>query len=61
MIVRMIQNLEIKMKSQINSLETRNEKVQQIFYKDLEEILKTVQYIMNNAINEIKKNSEGNK
>jgi len=61
MIVRMIQNLEIKMKSQINSLETRIEKVQQIFYKDLEEILKTVQYIMNNAINEIKKNSEGNK
>ena len=57
----MIQNLEIKMKSQINSLETRIEKVQQIFYKDLEEILKTVQYIMNNAINEIKKNSEGNK
>ena len=54
MIVRMIQNLEIKMKSQINSLETRIEKVQEIFYKDLEEMLKTVQYIMNNTINEIK-------
>ena len=52
MIVKMIQNLEIKMKSQINSLETRIEKMQERFNKDLEEIKKS-QYIMNNAINEI--------
>ena len=38
MIVKMIQNLEIKMESQINSLETRNEKMQERFNKDLEEI-----------------------
>ena len=56
MIVKMIQNLEIKMESQINSLETRIEKMQERFNKDLEEIKKS-QYIMNNAINEIKKNS----
>ena len=31
MIVKMIQNLEIKMESQINSLETRIEKVQEKF------------------------------
>ena len=36
MIVKMIQNLEIKMESQINSLETRTEKMQR-FNKDLEE------------------------
>ena len=53
MIVKMIQNLEIKMESQINSLETRIEKMQERFNKDLEEIKKG-QYIMNNAINEIK-------
>ena len=53
MIVKMIQNLEIKMESQINSLETRTEKMQERFNKDLEEIKKS-QYIMNNAINEIK-------
>ena len=52
MIVKMIQNLEIKMESQINSLETRIEKMQEIYNKDLEEIKKS-QYIMNNAINEI--------
>ena len=40
MIVKMIQNLEIKMESQINSLETRIEKMQERFNKDLEEILK---------------------
>ena len=34
--VKMIQNLEIKMKSQINSLETRTEKMQERFNKDLE-------------------------
>ena len=40
MIVRMIQNLEIKMELQINSLETRIEKMQEKFNKDLEEIKK---------------------
>jgi len=58
MIVKMIQNLEIKMESQINSLETRTEKMQERFNKDLEEIKKS-QYIMNNAINEIKNTLEG--
>ena len=38
MIVKIIQNLEIKMESQINSLETRTEKMQERFDKDLEEI-----------------------
>ena len=38
MIVKMIQNLETKMESQINSLETRIEKMQERFNKDLEEI-----------------------
>ena len=47
------QNLEIKMQSQINSLETRIEKMQERFNKDLEEIRKS-QYIMNNAINRSK-------
>ena len=37
MIVKMIQNLEIKLESQINSLETRIEKMQERFNKDLEE------------------------
>ena len=60
MLVKMIQNLEVKMESQINSLETKTEKMQERFNKDLEEIKKS-QYIMNNAINEIKKHSEGNK
>ena len=53
MIVKMIQNLEIKMESQINRLETRTEKMQDRVNKELEEIIKS-QYIMNNAINEIK-------
>ena len=34
----MIQNLENKMESQINSLDTRIEKMQERFNKDLEEI-----------------------
>ena len=34
--VKMIQNLENKMELQINSLETRIEKMQEIFNKDLE-------------------------
>ena len=53
MIVKMIQNLENKMKLEINSMETRIEKMQEIFNKDLEEIKKS-QSIMNNAITEIK-------
>ena len=38
MIVKMIQNLEKRVDSQINSLETRIEKMQERFNKDLEEI-----------------------
>jgi len=38
MIVKMIQNLENKMELQINSLETRTEKMQERFTKDIEEI-----------------------
>ena len=38
MIVKMIQNLENKMEFQINRLETRIEKMQEMFKKDLEEI-----------------------
>ena len=49
MIVKMIQNLEIKVELQINSLETRIDKMQERFNKDLEEIEKS-QYIMNNAM-----------
>ena len=49
----MIQNLENKMELQINSLEIKIEKMQEMFNKDIEEIKKS-QYIMNNAINEIK-------
>ena len=37
MIMKMIQNLEIKMESQINRLETRIEKMQEKFNKNLEE------------------------
>ena len=48
----MIQNLEIKMDLQINSLETRTEKMQERFNKNLEEIKKS-QYMMNIAINKI--------
>ena len=58
MIVKMIQNLENKMKLQIKSLETRIEKMQEMFNKDLEEIKKS-QSIMNNAITEIKSTLEG--
>ena len=36
MIMKMIQNLENKMELQINSLETRIEKMQEMFNKDLE-------------------------
>ena len=47
------------MESQINSLETRTEKMQEGFNKDLEEIQKS-RSIMNNAITEIKGTLEGN-
>ena len=47
------------MESQINSLETRTEKMQEGFNKDLEEIKKS-RSIMNNAITEIKSTLEGN-
>ena len=49
MIVKMIQNLENKMELQINRLETRIEKMQEMFNKDLEKIKKKSQSIMNNA------------
>ena len=52
MIVKMIQNLENKIELQINRLEIRIEKMQEMLNKDLEEIKKS-QSIMNNAINEI--------
>ena len=50
MIIKMIQNLENKMELQINILETKMEKMQEMFNKDLEEI-KESQLIVNNAIN----------
>ena len=59
MIVKMIQNIENKMELQINSLETRTEKMQEVFNKDLEEIKKNRPTI-NNAITEIKSTLEGN-
>ena len=46
MILKMIPNLENKMLLQIKSLETRIEKMQERFNKDLEEIKKS-QYKMN--------------
>ena len=42
MIVKMIQNLENKMELQMNSLETRTEKIQERFNKDLEEIPESI-------------------
>ena len=57
LIVKMIQNLEIEMESHINNLETRIEKMQERFNKDLEEIKKNP-YIINNGINEIKNTLE---
>ena len=59
MIVKMIQNLENKMELQINRLEARIEKMQEMFNKDLEEIKKS-QSIMNNGITEIKSTLDGN-
>ena len=46
MIVKKIQNFENRIELQINSLETRIEKMQEMFNKDLEEI-KMSQSIMN--------------
>ena len=60
MIVKMIQNPENKMELQITSLETRIEKMQEMFNKDIEEIKKS-QSTMTNAINEIKNTLEGTK
>ena len=40
LIIKIIQNLENKMELQINSLETKIEKMQEMFNKDLEEIKK---------------------
>ena len=57
MIVKMIQNLENKSELQINSLETKIKKMQERFNKNLGEIKKS-QYIMNNAINEIRNTLE---
>ena len=54
----MTQNLENKMELQINRLETKIEKMQEMLNKDLEEI-KRSQLKMNNAINEIKITLEG--
>ena len=42
MIVKMIQNLENKMELQMNRLETRIEKTQEMFNKDLEEIKESI-------------------
>ena len=42
MIIKMIQNLKSKRELQINSLETKIEKMQEMFNKDLEEIKKRV-------------------
>ena len=53
----MVLNVENKMESEINSLETRIEKMQERFNKDLEEIKKS-QCVMNNAINDIKNTLE---
>ena len=42
MIIKMIQNLESKMVLQINSLETKIEKMQEMFNKDLEELKESI-------------------
>ena len=56
--VKMIQNLENKIELQINRLEIRIEKIQEMFNKDLEEVKKS-QSIMNNATIETKSTLEG--
>ena len=57
-IIKMIQHTENKLELQINSPETKIEKMQEMFNKDLEEIKKS-QSIMNIAINEIENTLEG--
>ena len=57
MIIKLIQNLENKIELQINSLDTKIEKMQEMFNKDLEEIKKS-QLKRNNVINEIKNTLE---
>ena len=57
MIVKMIQNLANKMDLQINRLETRIEKMQEMFNKHRRN--KKEPSIMNNAITEIKNTLEG--
>ena len=42
MIVKMIQNLENKMELQMNRLETKTDKMQETFNKDLEEIKESI-------------------
>ena len=58
MIVKMIQNLENKMELQIKSLETRIEKMQEMFKEDLEEIKKS-RSIMNNEMTDQKHSGGG--
>jgi len=58
MILKMIQNLENKMKLQVNSMETRIEKMQERFNKDLDKVRKE-SILMNNAITEVKNTLEG--
>ena len=58
-IIKMIQNLENKMELQIKSLETKIEKMQEMFNKETLEEIKKSQLKMNNAINEIKITLEG--
>ena len=57
-IVKMIQNFENNMELQINRLEKKTEKLQEICNKDLEEIKKS-HSIKNNAITEINITLEG--
>ena len=57
MIAKMISNLENRMELQIYTLQTRIEKMQKMFNKDLKEMKS--QSIMNNAITEIKSTLEG--
>ena len=56
--VKMVQNLRNKMELQMNSLETRIEKMQEMFDKDVEEIKKS-QLIMDNVITAIKSTRGG--
>ena len=58
MTVKIIQSLENKMELQINRLETRIEKMHEVFSKVLEEI-KKCQPVRNNAITEIESTLEG--